>query len=424
MSEDPVKCSFCDRPRNEVEGLIPSNLVKGTYICDKCLEQGNAAFAAERARDLGDFTVELPKPLEIVGMLDDYVIGQSWAKETTSAAVYKHYKRRKMEKMGFQFEGENVEIKKANILMTGPSGSGKTQIARTIARILNVPFFIQDATRLTQAGYVGEDVDVIIQGLLERAGGDPERAQWGIVVIDEMDKIARKSGHHSSGYRDVTGEGVQQALLKLVEGGEITVGASKGSRMIDPTMQHTVTVDTTNILFICMGSFDGIQDVVNKRINKGSRLGFGNTTRKDLDDAEVYKILEEEDILEFGIIPELAGRLPVLTGVSKLTEDELYQILTEPKDALVKQFRALYSLDEIDLQFDDAALRAIARKAKNRKTGARALSSILERLMNPWDTKVPSMNLKAFRVTEDFIEGRSEPILVENGRKESKAAKA
>lgn len=409
-------CSFCRRPQNEVEGLIPSPRNAGIYICDTCIEQGVTALREMRMRDGTADHVSLPKPLEIVNKLDEHVISQTFAKQTVAAAVYKHYKRRRAEQAGLKLD---VEIEKSNILMLGPSGCGKTEIARTIARILGVPFFIQDCTKLTQAGYVGEDVDVVVRGLLEKCAHDPERAKWGIVVLDEIDKIARKSGRDNAGYRDITGEGVQQALLKLVEGDQVTVTVG-GGRM-GGSEGSTITVDTTNILFIGMGSFDGIQDVVSRRINKSASLGFGGTLKKEVQLKDVYLDVEEQDILEFGFISELAGRLPVITSVLPLTEEELIQVLTAPKNALVKQFRALYQMDGIDLQFEEEALRALAALAIKRKTGARALRGVLEKLLNPWDLRAPSMEgLRVLRLTKDFVEGKSEPFLIQEGKPESK----
>jgi ATP-dependent Clp protease ATP-binding subunit ClpX len=289
---------------------------------------------------------------------------------------------------------------------------GKTQIARTIAKILNVPFYVQDATKLTQAGYVGDDVDVILQGLLEKCDWNVERAQWGICVIDEIDKIARKSGSRGSGYRDVTGEGVQQAILKLVEGGDVTIAKGKGARLIDGSQQETITIDTTNILFICMGSFDGIQETVNQRMNKGSRVGFGGASKKaEISTKEVYENLGEDDVLEFGIIPELAGRLPVLTGVLELTKEELIQIMTEPKDALVKQEQFLYQMENVSLEFEPEALEAIAEQAKKRKTGARALRGIVANLLLPYDLTTPGSDITTLRITADFVRGQGEPII-------------
>lgn len=419
MAEN-IRCSFCGRHKNEVKQLIEGI---NTYICDGCIFRSYDAIHDKEAED-GDEDAPLPKPLELMAQLDEYVIGQTQAKRTVAVAVYNHYKRLKAQEYGFMFEGESVDIQKSNILITGSSGCGKTQIARVIARILGVPFFIQDATKLTQAGYVGDDTDVIIQGLLEKADGDVELAQKGLVVLDEIDKLGRKSGLDQSGYRDVSGEGAQQALLKLVEGGEITVAEGKGARLIDASQQKTVTVDTTNILFIGMGSFDGMQDVIQKRMNKEARLGFGGTPKGKVDNAKIFEDITEDDILEFGIIPELAGRMPVLTSVLKLTEEELVRVLTEPKDALVKQYKALYQMeDRIDLQFEDAALRAIARKASGRKTGARALRGILEELLLPFSLEAPSNpEIEAIRLTEDYVEGRTDSPLIVQGKKRLQAA--
>jgi endopeptidase Clp ATP-binding regulatory subunit ClpX len=289
---------------------------------------------------------------------------------------------------------------------------GKTQIARTIAKILGVPFYIQDATKLTQAGYVGDDVDVILQGLLEKCDWNVERAQWGICVIDEIDKIARKSGKRGAGYRDVTGEGVQQAILKLVEGGEVTIAKGKGARLIDGSQQETITIDTSNILFIGMGSFDGIQETVNERMNKGAAVGFGaKSKKKDLSDKEIYADLSEDDILDFGIIPELAGRMPVLTGVLQLTKEELIRIMTEPKDALVKQEQFLYEMEGVELVFPPEALDAIAEKATERKTGARALRSIVANLLLDYDLETPGSDITRIEITADYVNGTGEPAI-------------
>jgi ATP-dependent Clp protease ATP-binding subunit ClpX len=415
-----VNCSFCRRPRNEVKILVPSTRDPNAFICDGCLRDGIRALSAKPKEDPSD--VPLPKPREILARLDDYVIGQDLAKRTIAAAVYEHYKRRDAVRRGFTFKGETVDIEKSNILIVGPTGSGKTQIARTIARMLRVPIHIGDATRITQAGYAGDDPESLLQGLLEKCSWDVEKAKWGIIVIDEIDKIGRKTGREVAGYRDVSGEGVQQALLKMVEGGEVTVSKGLGARVGDVT-KEAIVVDTTNILFIAMGSFAGIQNTIGNRLNKTAKLGFGNKLRENVSDADLYPSLIDEDIIEFGIIPELAGRLPVLTSVLPLTEAELVRVLTEPKDAIVKQLQALYAMDDVELQFDSNALLAIAKKAKARETGARALRGTLKRLLLPYDLDIPSRpEVLALRVTADFVNGVAGPVIVE--RTQVQAARA
>lgn len=409
-----VTCSFCLRPRNEVKALVPSPRDPRAFICDGCLREGMRSLTA-RPKD-EPTEGPLPKPREILASLDEYVIGQDFAKKAVAAAVYEHYKRRDATRRGFVFKGQPVEIEKSNILIAGPSGCGKTQIARTVARRLKVPFHVGDATRITQAGYAGDDPETLLQGLLEKCSWDVDKAKWGIIVIDEIDKLGRKSGREVAGYRDVSGEGVQQALLKMVEGGEVTVSKGLGARVGDPT-KEALTIDTSNILFICMGSFAGIEHTISKRLNKSARLGFGGSLRKEIPDAELYRSMTDEDVLDFGIIPELLGRLPVLTSVLPLTEAELIRVLTEPKDAIARQLQALYAMDDIDLHFDDEALRAIARLARARHTGARALRGILKMLLLPYDLDLPSRpEVKSLRVTADFVQGRGEPILVEHPR--------
>lgn len=404
-------CSFCRRPRNEVKVLVPSNRDPNAFICDGCLRDGLKTLSSVKTKD-DPADAPLPKPREILARLDEYVIGQDMAKRTVAAAVYKHYKRREAARRGFTFAGQPVDIEKSNILIAGPSGNGKTQIARTIARLLRVPFHIGDATRLTQAGYAGDDPESLLQGLLEKCSWDVEKAKWGIIVIDEIDKIGRKTGREVAGYRDVSGEGVQQALLKIIEGGEVAVPRGLGAR-IDPS-KDTIIVDTTNILFIGMGSFAGIENTVGNRLNKSAKLGFGNALRRTVVGEELYGSLNDEDIIEFGLIPELVGRLPVLTSVVPLSEPELVRVLTEPKDALVRQLQALYAMDDIDLQFEPEALLAVARQAKARETGARALRGILERLLLPYDLDLPSRpEVAALKVTADFVNGRGTPIILE-----------
>lgn len=407
-----ASCSLCRRPRNEVKALVPFPKDPSAFICDGCLRDGMRALTSVKPKE-DPADAPLPKPREILARLDEYVIGQDPAKRTIAAAVYKHYKRREAARRGFTYGGQEVEINKSNILIAGPSGCGKTQIARTIARLLRVPFHIGDATRITQAGYAGDDPESLLQGLLEKCSWDVEKAKWGIIVVDEVDKIGRKTGREVAGYRDVSGEGVQQALLKIVEGGEVTVSRGLGARVGDPT-KEAITIDTTNILFICMGSFDGIQNTISTRLNKAAKLGFGNSSRRTVSSDEVYANLTPEDVIEFGIIPELVGRLPVLTSVIPLTEPELVRILTEPKDALVRQLQALYAMDDVDLQFEPEALLAIARQAKASETGARALRGILERLLLPYDLDIPSRpEVAALKITAGFVSGQGGPVIVE-----------
>jgi ATP-dependent Clp protease ATP-binding subunit ClpX len=398
-------CSFCLRPRNEVKALIPAPEDRA-FICDRCLDAARAVVLKPTREAEGP----LPKPLEILRHLDEHVIAQDPAKKVLAAAVYKHYKRREAIRRALPID--DIEIEKSNILIAGPSGCGKTQLARTLARLLRVPFYVGDATKITQAGYAGDDVDSLLQGLLERCGWNIDKAKWGIIVLDEIDKLARKTGREVAGYRDVSGEGVQQALLKIIEGGEVTIAKGMGSRLVDGTRQETVTIDTTNILFIGMGSFNGIEEVIHRRMNEGVRLGFGGSLRKDAARDVVYRELCEEDILEFGVIPELAGRFPVLTSVAPLSVDDLLRVLTEPKHALVKQLQALYAMDDVRLTFDEDALRAIAEKAEKRETGARALRGIVEALLNPYDLTVPSdPDIREIRVTKAFVKGAADPVI-------------
>jgi ATP-dependent Clp protease ATP-binding subunit ClpX len=319
----------------------------------------------------------LKKPHEIKAHLDDYVIGQDRAKVDIATAVYNHFKRRKWLEDKPIDGSEQVEIKKSNIVFLGPSGSGKTFIFETLARMLDVPFHVGDATTLTQAGYVGADVESLIQGLILDAGGDVKRAEWGIVFLDEVDKIARGSGRDRAGYRDVSGEGVQQALLKLLEGSIVAV--PRGMGKAGGGMQTFDLVNTTNILFICAGAFAGINEIVARRINKRSSIGFGAEDKQKVDPTRAYTEVTEEDILEFGIIPEMMGRLPVITSTIELTEEQMVEVLVKPKNSIVKQVQALFKMDGIDLEFTEEALVEIAKVAKKKPTGARALRSITEK---------------------------------------------
>jgi ATP-dependent Clp protease ATP-binding subunit ClpX len=399
-------CSGCGRPKNEVHQLI--ELPKGIVICNKCVRgAADVLIQEKRAAAVSKEDQPLPKPKQIKQQLDRYVIAQDHAKQDIAVAVHNHYKRRGASRAGLDL---GVEIQKSNILITGPSGCGKTQIARTIARILGVPFYKADATKLTMAGYVGDDVESLLQGLLAACGGNVQQAQWGLVFVDEFDKIARKSGRSASGYRDVTGEGVQQALLTMVEGAKVNV--PRGTARAGTTNDYDL-VDTENILFIFGGSFAGIEEIVKSRVNKSVKMGFGADARRDLNETDTYLSIEEADILEFGIIPELLGRIPIHTSVLPLTEDEMVRILTEPDDALVRQFQALFKLDNIDLQFDEEALRAIGREAKSRPTGARALRSILERTVKEYAYECPSdPTVKAVRISKDVVEGKEKALIL------------
>lgn len=419
-----IKCSFCNRPRNEVKNVVAAS-ADGPYICNRCVELASKEIEAGSRK--GNFETkkeeELKKPKEIKAFLDEFVIAQDQAKIDISIAVYDHFKRRKVKdgKPEIVVDGKNeqVEIDKSNILLLGPSGTGKTHIARNIARMLNVPFFVGDATRLTQAGYVGDDVESLLQGLVQDAQGDLERAQWGIVFIDEIDKIARSGGRERAGYRDVTGEGVQQSLLKLLEGSKVNIPRGGGK---NGTTTVYDTFDTTNVLFICAGSFAGIEPIIEKRLNKGARLGFGaETVREKVDKTKAYLSVTEDDLMEFGIIPEFMGRLPILTTTIELTEDDLLRVLREPKNSLIKQMTALFQMeDHIHLEFDESALRAIAREARKRPTGARALRSIIAKTLKPFAFDVPgNPDIERILVTEETVNGGKAVMTFREQKKEA-----
>ncbi len=420
MAEDDKKelsCSFCGKAKSEVERLIAG---PGVYICNECIESCHDLIEEQAVKEITDQHQDWDyTPIQLRDFLNDYVIGQDHSKKVLSVAVYNHYKRLKND-----YVSNEVELDKSNILMVGPTGSGKTLLAQTLARILDVPFTVADATTLTEAGYVGDDVENVIKSLLSKCDFDPQRAERGIIFIDEIDKISRRSDSPSI-TRDVSGEGVQQAMLKLIEGTVASVPPQGGRKHPN---QETIDVDTSKILFICGGAFDGLDAIINRRVEKVTGIGFSAAVKDENEKktlTDLFDLIQPEDLIKFGLIPELVGRLPVQTALSELDEDALVQILTKPKNSVVKQFQEIFKLEDVKLTFRKASLLAIAKLAIKRKTGARGLRSILEDLLLDTMFELPSLkDVSEVVIDKEVVEKNKDPLIVYKSEKSKPNKKA